>query len=53
MIALPHDFCLIARCVLAAVSTAYGVHCHIPHHATNTNVEQKGGGGLMLILDAH
>ena len=29
------------------------VHCHIPHHAANNNVEQKGGGGLMFILDVH
>jgi FtsP/CotA-like multicopper oxidase with cupredoxin domain len=27
------------------------VHCHIPHHTANNNVEQKGGGGLMLVLD--
>jgi manganese oxidase len=27
------------------------VHCHIPHHTTNNSVEQKGGGGLMLVLD--
>ena len=27
------------------------VHCHIPHHTTNNNVEQKGAGGLTLILD--
>lgn len=26
------------------------VHCHIPHHIANNNVEQDGGGGLMLIL---
>jgi FtsP/CotA-like multicopper oxidase with cupredoxin domain len=26
-------------------------HCHIPHHTANNNVEQKGGGGLMLVLD--
>jgi hypothetical protein len=26
------------------------VHCHIPHHTANNNVEQKGGGGLMLVL---
>jgi len=40
-----------SRC--AAASTAYVVHCHVPHHVTNNNVEQKGGGGLMLILDVH
>ena len=27
------------------------VHCHIPHHTANNNVEQRGGGGLMLVLD--
>jgi FtsP/CotA-like multicopper oxidase with cupredoxin domain len=27
------------------------VHCHIPHHTSNNNVEQMGGGGLMLILN--
>jgi FtsP/CotA-like multicopper oxidase with cupredoxin domain len=27
------------------------VHCHIPHHTTNGNTEQHGGGGLMMILD--
>jgi FtsP/CotA-like multicopper oxidase with cupredoxin domain len=26
------------------------VHCHIPHHTTNNNVEVKGGGGLTTIL---
>jgi FtsP/CotA-like multicopper oxidase with cupredoxin domain len=27
------------------------IHCHIPHHAENDNVEEKGGGGLMMVLD--
>lgn len=27
------------------------VHCHIPHHTENDNVEEKGGGGLMVIID--
>ena len=27
------------------------LHCHINHHVTNDNVEQQGGGGLMLILN--
>ena len=27
------------------------VHCHIPHHTTNNNVEQKGAGGLTLVLN--
>ena len=53
MIAFPYDYFLIAWFVLAAASTAYVVHCHIPHHTTNNNVEQRGGGGLMLILDVH
>jgi len=26
------------------------VHCHIPHHTTNNNVERQGGGGLTMIL---
>lgn len=27
------------------------LHCHIPHHTTNNNVEVEGGGGLMLIIE--
>jgi FtsP/CotA-like multicopper oxidase with cupredoxin domain len=27
------------------------LHCHIPHHTTNNNVEEKGAGGLTLIID--
>jgi FtsP/CotA-like multicopper oxidase with cupredoxin domain len=27
------------------------LHCHIPHHTTNDNVEQEGAGGLTMILD--
>ncbi len=27
------------------------VHCHIPHHTTNNNVEVEGGGGLMLVIE--
>ena len=27
------------------------LHCHINHHVTNDNVEEAGGGGLMLILE--
>lgn len=27
------------------------LHCHIPHHTTNKNVEEQGGGGLMLIIE--
>jgi hypothetical protein len=26
------------------------LHCHIPHHTTNNDVEQKGGGRLTMIL---
>jgi FtsP/CotA-like multicopper oxidase with cupredoxin domain len=27
------------------------VHCHIPHHTTNDNVEVEGGGGLTMIIN--
>ena len=27
------------------------LHCHIPHHTTNDNVEVRGGGGLTMIID--
>jgi FtsP/CotA-like multicopper oxidase with cupredoxin domain len=27
------------------------LHCHIPHHTTNDNVEEQGAGGLTVILD--
>lgn len=27
------------------------LHCHINHHITNDNVEEKGGGGLTMILN--
>jgi manganese oxidase len=27
------------------------LHCHIPHHTENNNVETQGGGGLMMIID--
>lgn len=27
------------------------LHCHIPHHTTNNNVEMQGGGGLMLVIE--
>lgn len=26
------------------------LHCHIPHHTTNDNAEQDGGGGLMVVI---
>lgn len=28
------------------------LHCHIPHHTTNDNVEVKGAGGLTMIINA-
>ena len=27
------------------------LHCHIPHHTTNDNTEQEGGGGLTMVID--
>jgi FtsP/CotA-like multicopper oxidase with cupredoxin domain len=27
------------------------IHCHIPHHTSNNNVETQGGGGLMVVID--
>jgi manganese oxidase len=27
------------------------LHCHIPHHTTNDNTEQEGGGGLMTVIN--
>src|SRR5581483_4586949 len=27
------------------------VHCHIPHHTLNDNVEEEGGGGLTMIIN--
>ncbi|MBA3518918.1 MAG: multicopper oxidase domain-containing protein [Rhizobiales bacterium] len=27
------------------------IHCHIPHHTTNNNVEEDGAGGLTMIID--
>ena len=27
------------------------LHCQIPHHTTNDNIEQQGGGGLKLIIE--
>jgi len=29
---------------------AWLLHCHIPHHTLNDNVEEHGGGGLMLLV---
>jgi FtsP/CotA-like multicopper oxidase with cupredoxin domain len=27
------------------------LHCHIPHHTLNNNVEERGAGGLTLLVD--
>ena len=27
------------------------VHCHIPHHTTNDNVEEMGAGGLTMVIN--
>jgi hypothetical protein len=27
------------------------IRCHIGHHTTNNNVEEKGGSGLMVVID--
>jgi FtsP/CotA-like multicopper oxidase with cupredoxin domain len=27
------------------------LHCHIPHHTTNDNVEEDGAGGLTMIIN--
>lgn len=27
------------------------LHCHIPHHTTNNNVEQDGAGGLTMVIN--
>ena len=27
------------------------IHCHIPHHTTNNNVEVLGGGGLTMLIN--
>lgn len=27
------------------------LHCHIPHHTTNNNVEEDGAGGLTTLID--
>jgi manganese oxidase len=27
------------------------IHCHIPHHTTNDNVEEAGGGGLTMLIN--
>ncbi len=27
------------------------LHCHIPHHSLNDNVEEQGGGGLTMIIN--
>lgn len=27
------------------------IHCHIPHHTTNDNVEEQGAGGLTMVIN--
>ncbi|MGH2436282.1 MAG: multicopper oxidase domain-containing protein [bacterium] len=27
------------------------LHCHIPHHTVNNNVEEQGAGGLTMIIE--
>jgi len=27
------------------------IHCHIPHHTTNDNVEEEGAGGLTMLIN--
>lgn len=27
------------------------LHCHIPHHTTNNNVEEQGAGGLTMLIN--
>jgi len=27
------------------------IHCHIPHHIKNNNVEVRGGGGLTMVIE--
>jgi FtsP/CotA-like multicopper oxidase with cupredoxin domain len=27
------------------------IHCHIPHHTTNDNVEEQGAGGLTMLIN--
>jgi FtsP/CotA-like multicopper oxidase with cupredoxin domain len=27
------------------------VHCHIPHHTTNNNIEVQGAGGLTMVIE--
>ena len=27
------------------------IHCHIPHHTTNNNVERDGAGGLTMVIE--
>jgi FtsP/CotA-like multicopper oxidase with cupredoxin domain len=29
------------------------VHCHIPHHTANNDVERQGAGGLTLIIQVN
>ena len=27
------------------------LHCHIPHHTLNNNVEERGAGGLTVLIE--
>ena len=27
------------------------IHCYIPHHTTNNNVERDGAGGLTMVIE--
>jgi FtsP/CotA-like multicopper oxidase with cupredoxin domain len=29
------------------------IHCHIPHHTTNDNVEEEGAGGLTMLINVN
>jgi hypothetical protein len=54
---------MIGAAVLQIASTGFHSHliggearrwltdCHIRHHIANNNVEEHGGGSLMLIID--
>jgi manganese oxidase len=35
----------------ARVPGKWILHCHIPHHTLNNNVEEKGAGGLTVLVE--
>lgn len=35
----------------ARVPGRWLIHCHIPHHTANNNVEQQGAGGLTMVIE--